>query len=411
MATREFDVVIFGATGFTGQLVAEYYLRTYGAPSSSFNWAIAGRNQKKLQEIKKDLGINKNLPEAKDIKTLVANSNDSASLEAIAKNTKVVVTTVGPYMKYGSKLVAACAAKGTHYADLTGEVPWIKDMIAANEEKAKASGARILHCCGFDSVPSDLGTHVMYNALVKRGLTPTEIKFIVGPSKGGVSGGTVHSLAGVLQSGRLRDMGNPYLLLSGGKKGGRGGGVTVKEPMGVGWDRDVQRWNAPFVMAGINTRVVVRSSYLMDRLPFEYTETMSFPKGVGGFLSACALTLGLALVVTCLLIPPIRWLVLKMLPPGSGPGEEMRKTGFALIYVVGKGVDKAGKEVVLKGSVRIAGDPGYQETAKMLAETGMALAKDEVDAAPGFLTPASALGDKLVTRLKKRDLVVEVEGE
>lgn len=136
--------------------------------------------------------------------------------------------------------------------------------------------------------------------------------------------------------------------------------MTVKEPMGVGWDRDVQRWNAPFVMAGINTRVVVRSSYLMDRLPFEYTETMSFPKGVGGFLSACALTLGLALVVTCLLIPPIRWLVLKMLPPGSGPGEEMRKTGFALIYVVGKGVDKAGKEVVLKGSVRIAGDPGYQ---------------------------------------------------
>ena len=155
-------------------------------------------------------------------------------------------------------------------------------------------------------------------------------------------------------------MGNPYLLLSGGKLGGRGGGVTVKEPMGVSWDGDVQRWNAPFVMAGINTRVVARSSYLMDRLPFAYMETMSFPRGVGGFLLACTLTLGLGVVVTCMLIPPIRWLVLKMLPPGSGPGEEMRKTGFALIYLVGKGVNKAGKEVVLKGSVRIAGDPEYQ---------------------------------------------------
>jgi len=200
----------------------------------------------------------------------------------------------------------------------------------------------------------------MYNAMIKRGLKPTEIKFIVGPSMGGISGGTVHSLAGVVQSGRLRELGNPYLLLPGGRKGGREGGGAGGEPMGVSWDKDVQRWNAPFVMAGINTRVVVRSSFLLDRLPFTYVETMSFPKGVVGFLQAWMLTVGLGFALFCMVIPPVRWLVLRMIPPGYGPSEEARKAGYALIYLVGKGVDRGGKEVVVKGSVRIPGDPGYQ---------------------------------------------------
>ncbi len=388
-----------------GQLVVEYYLRTYGPPSASFRWAIAGRNQAKLDGVKQDLVQAKGLPEGSKIETIIGDSDDEAFLAAMAQRTKVVVTTVGPYAQYGRKLVAACAAHGTHYADLTGEVPFIKDMIEAYEPAAKASGARILHCCGFDSEPSDLGTHVMYTALKKRGLTPTSIKFIVGPSAGGVSGGTVHSLAGVVKDRRLKDLANPYVLLPGGKKGS----AKVLERKAPAFDKDVQRWEGPFVMAAINTRVVARTSALLGRDPFTYMETQSFQKGVLGCLQACALTFFLGFTIFLMAVPPVRWLILKAIPPGSGPSEEARKNGFALIYLVGKGTDRTGKEVVLKGHVRITGDPGYQETAKMIAETGMALAKDKVTGPAGFLTPASALGDGLVERLKARGLTVTVD--
>jgi short subunit dehydrogenase-like uncharacterized protein len=234
-------------------------------------------------------------------------------------------------------------------------VPWIAKMIASHENTAQASGARILHCCGFDSEPSDLGAHVLYNAMQKRGLTPTEIKFVLGSSQGGVSGGTVHSLADAMMS-PVEEMTNPYILLPDKKKGS----MTVKQTRGVWWDQDVRRWNAPFIMAGINTRVVARSSHLMDRVPFTYLETHSFPKGLWGCLQACMLTVAVGVAMVSMAIPPIRWIVLKVIPPGSGPSENARKKGYALIYLVGKGLNKEGKEEVVKGSVRISGDPGYQ---------------------------------------------------
>jgi len=244
---------------------------------------------------------------------------------------------------------------GTPCSSHSPQVPWIAKMIASHEITAQASGARILHCCGFDSEPSDLGAHVLYNAMQKRGLTPTEIKFVLGSSQGGVSGGTVHSLADAMTS-PVEEMTNPYILLPDKKKGS----VTVKQTRGVWWDQDVRRWNAPFIMAGINTRVVARSSYLMDRVPFTYLETHSFPKGLWGCLQACMLTVAVGVAMVSMAVPPIRWIVLKVIPPGSGPSENARKKGYALFYLVGKGLNKEGKEEVVKGSVRISGDPGYQ---------------------------------------------------
>ena len=393
---REYDIVLFGATGFTGKLVAEYLLKTYGQ-GHGLRWAIAGRNAKKLAQLAAELGAPK-LP------LLVADSADPEALAGLVASTRVVCTTVGPYALYGSELVAACAASGTHYCDLTGEVHWMKEMIAQHEATAIASGARIVHTCGFDSIPSDLGTLFLQQAmLAEHGVPAQEIKLRVNRFSGAFSGGTVASMINMLEQAgkdkRLRKvMADPYSLLPKGATRG----PDRNDQTGAVYDYHFGRWTLPFVMAAINTRVVRRSNALLG-FPygedFAYSEAMLAPKRQGAVaskMSALAMTAGTA----SLAIAPLRAVAKKFLPaPGEGPNAEQREKGFFDIYLYGLHPDDGDKDMI----ARVTGDrdPGYGSTSKMLGEAAVCLAMDDLDCDGGFWTPASAMGETLIKRLEE----------
>ncbi len=390
---REFDVVLFGATGFTGRLVADYLARK--APAGT-RIALAGRSKPKLEEIQRGLPDN-----AKAWPLLVVDSNDKPALAALAPRTTVVCTTVGPYAKYGLPLVEACANAGTHVCDLTGEVQFMRDAIDRYHAAAVASGARIVHTCGFDSIPSDLGVWLLHRAhgTLKR------VTYVVESLRGGFSGGTIASLVNgvdeaMADRARRRIMGDPYALSP----------DRAKEP-DLGNERDLatfryddftQRWVAPFVMATINTRVVRRSNALLDYAygrELRYAEVSGMGTGPGGALRAAGLTAGLGAFMASLATPFTRKLVLGRLPQaGEGPSEEARRNGRVRIRFVAE--TGAGKRVglLVKGS----GDPGYQLTSMLLGESALCLAHDgaKLPQRAGCLTPATAMGDLLVERLR-----------
>jgi short subunit dehydrogenase-like uncharacterized protein len=393
---REFDVVVWGATGFTGRLVAEYLLRRY-AVGGDLRWAMAGRDQKKLQDVRAGLGEG-----SEDIPLLTADSHDPASLAAMASRTAVVCSTVGPFAKHGSDLVAACATGGTDYCDITGESHWIRRMIDAYESTARKSGARIVHCCGFDSIPSDLGSLFTHRQMERLHGGPCEqIKYRVRRMKGTFSGGTVSSLLNALEESRSdpdarRVMGNPYGLNPIGQQTGPDG----PDQSSVRWDGDVGSWTAPFVMAAINTRVVRRSNALLDFAygrDFRYDEAVMTGDGPAGWVRATAMTASLGAFLGAASIGPLRSLMNKLfLPqPGEGPDREARENGFFDILLVGK----RGKDVV---RVRVRGDrdPGYGATCRMLGESAVCLAKDGLETPGGSWTPASAMGEHLIGRLE-----------
>ncbi|MGE0403462.1 MAG: trans-acting enoyl reductase family protein, partial [Kofleriaceae bacterium] len=275
MATREFDLVLFGATGFTGKLVAEYLASSADKP----RWAIAGRNADKL----KALGL--------DVPTLVVDALDAAAMNDLAKRTKVICTTVGPYAKYGSEVVAACAANGTHYADLCGEVQWMRRVIDAHHETAKASGARIVHTCGFDSIPSDLGTWAVQREFrATFGMPAQQVTALFGESSGTVSGGTVASgLETAREGGESREvrmlLANPYAL----DPDPSAAHPPSPDETSIGWNADLKMFTVPFLMAGINTRVV-RRAHALAGFPwgndFVYREVMSTPGSARGLAMA-----------------------------------------------------------------------------------------------------------------------------
>ena len=277
---REYDIIVWGATGFTGKLVAEYMKKTYGG--SNLSWAVGGRNQTKLDAL--DLGP--------DVDVLVADSHDQAALEELARKTRVVLTTVGPYARYGSELVAACAAHGTHYCDLTGEVHWMRRMIEAHQDAAMASGARIVHTCGFDSIPSDIGVYFMQQQMrSQHGVAAQEIKYRTRAFKGGFSGGTVDSMMAMMEAAQtdpaiMEIVADPYAL----NFQHRGlDGLDRKDQF---YDEDFQAWVAPFVMAAINTRVVRRSNELLGQAygdDFRYDEGSIVGQGPGSALGAAAM--------------------------------------------------------------------------------------------------------------------------
>ncbi len=393
---REFDVVLFGATGFTGKLVAEYLLNKYGV-DGELRWAMAGRSLGKLEQVRDELQ-NSSIP------LLTADSDDESSLDDLAGKAKVICTTVGPYALYGSKLVAACVNAGTHYCDLTGETQWMRRMIDAHQEEAEASGARIVHTCGFDSIPSDLGVLFLQDAMMDTHSTPAcHIKYRVVGASGTFSGGTVASLINVLEEATrdssLRKMlADPYALNPEGAHRGR----DVNDQTGAIYDEDFERWTLPFVMAAINTRVVRRSNALMDNAygtDFRYDEAMLAPKGAGALkakLSAAAMTGGTA----ALAIPPLRAVAKRFLPkPGEGPSQEVRENGYYEILLYGINPEDRDKDMVVKVTGDM--DPGYGSTSKMLAEAAVCLAQDELDCGGGFWTPASAMGQTLIARLQK----------
>lgn len=403
---RRFDIVLWGASGFTGRLVAEY-LVAHGP--KDLRWALAGRNREKLEGIRQDLGVNSD-----SLPILIGDSGDQESLLALAAETRVVCSTVGPYMKYGSGLVAACVESKTHYCDLTGETPWIRQMIDQHHEKAKSEGTRIVHCCGFDSIPTDMGVFMLGEEFLQRGLRLHEIKAYVGETRGGVSGGTIASMIGILEEAKnpehRRVLGNPYGL----NPKGETKGPDKSDQMSVAFNNDLKQWTAPFVMAAINTRIARRSLALRGHPygeGFRYSEAMSMGRGSKGWLRASFATFGLGAFVVSLKLPLINRVVHKLLPkPGEGPSREERENGFFVMRLIGKGQDKDGKEQLLYGRVEGKQDPGYGETAKMLSESALCLAFDDKEGClqGGVLTPSTAMGTSLLERLRRAGMVFEV---
>lgn len=404
-AEREFDIVLFGATGFTGRITAEELL----VRGAGLRWAIAGRDRAKLEAVKAELVAAD--ARATDVAVLVADSHDREALDALARRARVVCTTVGPYAKYGNELVAACAAAGTHYGDLTGETPFMRRSIDANHELARKTGARIVHACGFDSIPSDLGVLLANEAMRARTGAPCdEATLAVVGMRGGVSGGTVASMLGLAEAAR-RDrevrkiLLDPYALNPEGERTGPDG----RDPMGVG--RADGGFTAPFVMAGTNTRVVRRTNALLGYpygRDFRYQELSRFRGTPSGLVRAVGTSLGFGLLAAAVTTPGLASLVGRVLPkPGEGPSKAERERGRFRIEVVGKrrGPTGAEERVVVKvGGDR---DPGYGFTAIMLAESALCLARDPLESEGGVHTPASAMGMTLVKRLRAAGMTLE----
>lgn len=396
MTAREFDIVLIGATGFTGQLVAEQL-----AAMGGLRWAIAGRNQSKLAAVLAGLAAPATTPSI-----ITADAHDRVSLDALANRTAVVVSTVGPYAEHGSDLVAACAAAGTHYCDLTGEVHWVRAMIDAHHAQAQQSGARIVHCCGFDSIPADLSCWLLQRELRTRGAAPaTDVRGYYRDVRGGVSGGTVASMRGIVQAAaKDRDLRrmlvDPYSLVP-----ARAGQIRQTE-LGFAIHRDEHLVTAPFVMAAINTRVVYRSNALQADAygrDFRYHEALAFPLSPRGLADAAAMTAGVTALPVAMAVPALSKLLDGKLPKsGEGPSKRAQQRGHYTLQV--RSTSSASPMVTFHDDA----DPGYGSTAKMLSSAAACLAFDALDSQPGVLTPSVAMGQALVDRLQAAGLTISV---
>ncbi len=399
MDSAPYDLVVFGGTSFVGKILCRYLLDQFGV-SGSLKWAAAGRSHAKLQDLRASLG-----PKAADLPLIVADAADEAALRSMCLSARVVISTVGPYALYGEPLVKVCAETGTDYCDLTGEVHWIRRMIERYEAAAQASGARIVHCCGFDSIPSDLGVHFLQRHAVERlGRPCSQVKMRVKAMRGGASGGTVASMMNIAKEAAgnpalRKELANPYSLIPPGQA------PKLRQPSlsSVTFDPDFGAYTAPFVMASINTRIVHRTNALSDFAygrDFLYDEAMLAGPGGRGRVTSWLIAGALAGFVTAAALPPTRWLLNRfVLPaPGEGPSPAAQKTGFYDLRFFGTGAD--GKSI--RAKVVGDGDPGYGSTSKMLGQAGACLALDiGKDAKPGgFWTPATIFGDRLIERLK-----------
>ena len=399
MGAPSLDVVAFGATSFVGQILCRTLLDTFGT-GGELRWAAAGRSKAKLEALRDSLGAG-----AASLPLAVADAADDAALRTLCASTRVVISTVGPYALYGEPLVKACAESGTDYCDLTGEVQWIRRMVQRHQATARASGARIVHCCGFDSIPSDLGVHhLQREALSRLGGPCTRVKMRVKVMRGGLSGGTVASLMNVVKEAAAdpalrKELADPYSLCP------AGAAPEVRQPevRSAAFDADFGAWVAPFVMSGINTRVVHRTNALSGRAygaDFRYDEAVLTGRGLKGRLAAVATTAGLGGFMLAGAVGPLRaGLERFVLPkPGEGPSPEAQRSGFFDLRFVGKRDD--GRRIRTK--VTGDRDPGYGSTGKMLGQAAACLALDiDKAAAPGgFWTPATIFGDRLVQRLR-----------
>ena len=379
-ASREFDIVVYGATGYTGRLVAEHFVRHYGARDDALKWAMAGRNRAKLEDVRTLIGAPDDTP------LIVADASDPDSLTAMCERTKVVLTTVGPYQLYGDELVETCARVGTDYADLCGEPAWMREQIDRHHELAKASGARICFSSGFDSIPFDLGVLMLQkHAVEKFGSPAPRVKGRVRAMQGTFSGGTAASLTATMKAaaknpkifGMLAD---PFVLTPGFEGPDQPNGMIPK------YDDALGKWAAPFVMAPINTKNVHRTNFLRGHpygADFRYDEMVLTSPGDAGKAAADA---ALKLLKNPFGAKPPQ--------PGEGPTEEERENGFYDVLFIG---EMPGGETI-RYAVKGKYDPGYGSTSRMLGETGMALL--ESDSEGGIGTPGSFLGELLVERLE-----------
>jgi short subunit dehydrogenase-like uncharacterized protein len=397
MKTPSHDLIVYGATSFVGQIITRYLAEHFGT-QGRLKWAIAGRSEEKLAALRSSLGL-----AAGKLPTVLADAADEAALRRMCTGTRVVLSTVGPYALYGEPLVKVCAATGTDYCDLTGEVQWVRRMIRSYEGAARKSGARIVHCCGFDSIPSDLGVHFLQQQARERFGHPCgEVKMRVKAIRGSFSGGTYASTMNftreVAADPALRkEVANPYSICP------EGYAPKVRQPnvKAAEFDADFDSWVAPFVMAAVNTRIVQRSNALSRQsygADFRYDEAMLMGSGLAGRAKALALSAGLAGFMIAGALPPTRWALSKVLPaPGEGPSPEEQRRGFYDFRFLGKTRDGGQLRVKVTGDR----DPGYGSTAKIVGQAGACLALDlaESGRGGGFWTPATLFGDKLVDRL------------
>ena len=400
---RELDIVLWGATGFTGALTAEYLLGRYGA-GGSLRWALGGRSREKLERVRASIG-ERTGADASALPLVLGDSDDEASMTSLAERARVVCTTVGPYAKYGSNLLAACARAGTHYCDLTGEVHWIRRMLDAHEDAAIASGARIVPTCGFDCIPSDLATFFIQNEMrARHGVPASHVKLRVAGFSGGASGGTIASMLGMMEeAGRdpevRRVMGHPYGI----NPKDRRSGPDAGERMAPTWDADFAQWTAPFVMAPVNTKVVRRTNALLGFAygeGFRYDEATLMGAGPAGFAKATSFAAALAGGMAAMAIGPVRRAIAGRLPaPGEGPTREQQEKGYWDLRLLAVHPSDPSKN--LRARATGDRDPGYGSTSKMLGEAAVCLAQDDLDAPGGFWTPASALGEPLLARLQE----------
>jgi short subunit dehydrogenase-like uncharacterized protein len=397
----EFDIVLWGATGAVGRRAAHYLASRCGG-GSGLRWAMGGRNQAKVESVRAALGsATANVP------IITGDSHDAASLEALVTRTKVVCSTVGPYAKYGSELVAACVRTGTHYCDLSGEAHWIRKMVDAHQAEAEQTGARIVHACGMDSIPSDIGVFFLQREAKARHRKPcSHIMMRVAEMKGGFSGGTAASMIYGFEEGPhdpsiRRDMTDPYSLNPEGQREGPDGPDTMMSAA-VKYDEDLQAWTKPFFMGPMNTKIVRRSNALLGYpygRDFRYEEASLVGSGPMGWVRAKAEVVGFISFMLAVAMPPTRWLLKNFVLPksGEGPSQEKRESGFWHIILVGKLADGN----VMQARVKGEGDPAVESTSRMVVEAALCLAEDadRIAVGGGSWTPASAMGELLLARL------------
>jgi short subunit dehydrogenase-like uncharacterized protein len=395
---KEFDLVVYGATGFVGQQAAAYIAAR--APKA-FRWAIAGRSEGKLKALQSKV--------APSAAVLVADAQDAEGLQRIAQSAKVVMSCAGPYAIHGSKLLAACVQSQAHYCDITGETPWVKQMIDQHHSAAKAAKLRIVPGCGFDSIPSDLGVHLLQREMqVRHGLLCTDIKAAFTVAGGGFNGGTLASLMNILATGQRAAFENPYLLNpEGSEPPERSTRAADADPIAPHHDKDFQAWLGPFIMGPINTRVVRRASALRGQ-DLRYQEYMRFGKGAGAALFAAGFSSGSMATMGALQFAPVRALAQRFIPqPGEGPSEAAMAKGFFKIDLIGRAAN--GRK--LRAIISDKADAGNRATCKMLCESALALALDaeQLPKNYGVIPPSLAMGDVLPERLLAAGMRVEVQ--
>lgn len=403
MSERPYHVVLYGASGFVGKQTVQYFARH---TPKEVRWAIAGRNRQKLEAVRAEVGAT--------VDVLVADSQNQEAVDRIVSQTQVVLTTAGPFALYGNTLVDACVRYKTHYVDITGETPWVKTLIDRYHTQAASDGTRIIPCCGFDSVPSDLGSYLVVRHLQRElGVACKSVNAYF-QAYGGFNGGTLASAFNLYDSDQTAHLGDPFLL----NPPGNHSQAEIEinhDPQTPSFDSDLNTWVAPFFMGVVNTRIVRRSSALYDQwqesygLDFTYQEYLKFDEPLA-WLKAMGTTAGVGLFMGIVQQPQLRSLLQPFLPqPGSGPSEQTMNEGWFSCELVATAVD--GRSV--RGLIRDQGDPGNRATVKFLCESALSLAlqSDELPGGKnrgGILTPATGLGDVLAQRLRQAGMTIEV---
>lgn len=404
-ARREFDVVLYGATGFVGRQTVAYFAERAGG----LRWALAGRSPAKLEQVRIAAGKG-----AAGAGVIVADAADAVALQALAARTAVVLSTAGPFALHGSALVAACVAQRTHYVDITGETPWVRELIDLHHEQAERDGTRIIPCCGFDSVPSDLGAWLVVHAIRQQFGEPCVSVKACHSIRGGINGGTLASVFNIMESGQADRLADPFLLNPEDRR--PRSAVGHADPVTPHHDADFDAWVGPFVMGPINTRVVRRSAALLGPSGdtgyaegFAYQEYMRVGRGPIAAGAAAGLSLGMGMGSLAMSIKPWRAVARAFMPgPGRGPSERTMDGGSFRCELVGSST--SGRQ--LRGRVAGQGDPGNRATTKFVCEAAMALAS-QLKALPGgeraggVLTPASGLGGVLAQRLVAAGMTLE----